>query len=87
MLVSVCLCVVCSCVIIEFAVLLLCIFEVVHCMVSGTCPLATGSDVLDLYNMNNGAMVEHFWVLALITIAFFFLAMGVFRLRSYQLSH
>ncbi len=48
--------------------------------------------VLDMYNMNSSSdgpygMAFHFWILALLTATFWLIALGVFRIKSYQLSH
>lgn len=59
---------------------------------NGQCPLATGEQVLDLYNMNSraeghNAMTYHYWMLGLLTSVFFILSLVVFRAKSYYLSH
>lgn len=57
---------------------------------STTC-LATGEDVLDLYDMNPGngtrSMGFHYLMLAVVTIGYFLLALLAVRLRARQASH
>ena len=55
---------------------------------AGVCVLSTGDAVLQLYGMTEAShFVYYLWLLGLISVVYFALALVVFRIRGYLLSH
>ena len=55
------------------------------------CYLTTGQSVLQLYGMNDNdgpyGMKYHYYMLAIVTMAYFLVALVAIRLRAWKLSH
>ena len=51
------------------------------------CPLATGEQVLELYNMSNTSIEQNVWILIIISLAYFVFAYFTLRIRMRRISH
>ena len=59
-------------------------------LTDGSCPIASGVDVLKLYNMYgnvDGDFVTHIWLLGVLCVAYTIISFFILRYRSFKISH